>query len=316
VTAFARAALRLLRSWGAAIWLVIVAGFVIWGLMTQPLSFLKLLASVGLWGALGALVLILAGKVLSILLVRSVLAGFGEDRGLAFAWYAYSMADIAKYLPGGIWGITGRLYILRQAGMPLWTAGRALLVETLILVAFSAGTGALVLVAAKLGWDWRALAIALFGMVLLAALVRLSIPRAAPTLVAHIVAGQAVAWACFGISFAVLAAQRPGELAILAGIFNVSFAAGTAAVFAPSGLGVREAVVGWFGTSELQASVRTLVEMAVIHRLIWIAADFMTLIPALFLRRRLDTDKSRPATNGPDAVQCGPRPDDSRGRSC
>jgi hypothetical protein len=290
--------MRLLRSWGMLLWFTSIAAFVVWGLMSQPVSPAAILERIGLMQVLAALALILAGKFLTILLVGHVLAAFGESRGLKFAWYAYSIADIAKYLPGGIWGITGRLHIFHRAGIQLWHAGRMLLVETLVLVAFSFSVGALAIVSVRLGWDYRSSILILAALPVLALTVRMLIPWGESARWVTTTAQQLLAWVCFGCSFAVVAAPNWNAFATVAGIFNVGFAAGTVAVFAPSGLGVREAVIAWLGGESAQANTRLLIELAVIHRFIWIAADFLTLIPALAFRKSVN---ARMAVSTPDA---------------
>ena len=69
----------------------------------------------------------------------------------------------------------------------------------------------------------------------------------------------------------------------MAGIFNLSFAAGQLAIFAPSGIGVREFVVSFFANTQLTSNARLIVELALAHRLVWLVADFTMLLPLVLL---------------------------------
>ena len=53
--------------------------------------------------------LIIFGKVVMFVQVHLTLKAACEDRGVIFSWRAYSIADIAKYIPGGVWGLQDAL---------------------------------------------------------------------------------------------------------------------------------------------------------------------------------------------------------------
>lgn len=279
-----------LSKWGrvrsslSALWILLVLAFAIWALIRQPVATADFLSRITIDRGVAALALIVLGKFLVIALVRATLRDVGEERDFFFSWWAYSMADVAKYLPGGIWGFAGRLGLYKGDGISLRRGGRALTVETALLLAFSFGFGAAVLAFDRANTRMLQAAIMLGYLAAAFAVTRFCLPRLMSMRLAVLVAQQTLAWLLFGLSFAVVIAAHAHEVATWLGVFDIGFAAGTAAIFAPSGLGVREAVVGWLAGRDMLVAVRTAVELTVMHRLIWMAADFLVLGGILLAR--------------------------------
>lgn len=278
------------RYWGrvrsslSALWILLVLAFAIWALIRQPVATADLLSRITLGRGVAALALIVLGKFLVIALVRATLRDVSEERGFFFSWWAYSMADVAKYLPGGIWGFASRLGLYKGDGISLRRGGRALTVESVLVLVFSFGFGAAVLAFDRAD-TWMLQAAIVPGYLVAAfAVTRLLLPRLTSMRLTMVVAQQTLAWLFFGLSFALVIAVHANEVANWLGVFDVGFAAGTAAIFAPSGLGVREGVVGWLAGRDMLVAVRTAVELTVMHRLIWMAADFIVLGGILLVR--------------------------------
>jgi hypothetical protein len=272
------------RSWLSAVWIALVLGFAIWALIRQPVAIADLLNQITIGRGLAALALIVLGKFLVIALVRATLCDVSEDRDFGFAWWTYSMADVAKYLPGGIWGFAGRLGLYKGGGISLRRGGRALTAETVLLLVFSLGLGAVALALHRAG-EWLLQAAIVLGyLAAMFAVTRLALPRLTSMRLTVVVAQQTLAWIFFGGSFALLITAHAHEIAAWLGVFDIGFAAGTAAIFAPSGLGVREAVVGWLAGRDMLVAVRTAVEVTIVHRLIWMVADFLVLGGILLAR--------------------------------
>ncbi len=271
-----------LRTWSTKLWVALVVLVAGYGVYRQPISFDEIANRFTLWSVVAALALIVLGKLLTIALVSVALRAAGEDRGWRFAWRVYSIADISKYLPGGIWGIAGRLALYRQAGIDLAKGLRILLVETAILVAFSLAVGLGLLLHARplagTASQWLALASIAASLV---ALTWILLQQLAPALVFATSIFTMLAWLAFGASFALVAAESPAAFAELAGLFDIGFAAGQLAIFAPSGIGVRELAVAALSNPATSPPARLLIEVVAAHRLIWIAADFLVLVPAL-----------------------------------
>jgi len=268
------------KAWTGRIW---VGGLVLFGVIAiyfQPFSWQEFYSQLDPAKIAAALVFITIGKVLTIWLVKQSLTVFRQGRGFLFAWYAYSVGDIAKYLPGGVWGFVGSLSVFRSSGISLAIGGRILVFETSILIVVSFLTGLGLVLAVQ--WPKLLLAIPLAFAAPILIMAKFEIPF---KLSAEIFLGQIVAWLFFGASFTMISGEIIKSATYAAGVFNVSFAVGTLAVFAPSGIGIREIAINFLAG---EAS-RRLVEVAVLHRAIWLVCDILVFVP-IFLIKIFDRD--------------------------
>lgn len=269
----------------SAIWMVVMAVLAAYGIYSQPIAIEHLLSRFDLMTSLAVFSLIIAGKIMTIYQVNLTLRASGEGRGAIFSWRAYSLADVSKYLPGGIWGIASRIGIYRSAGISFRDGTRILLVETALIILFSLLVGvALLLPVHRFGspdgslWIGRILIAACLAAATCVAFRRLGL---LPALLATAI--LILAWLAFGLSFALVATNDPERWMEMAGVFDVGFATGQLAIFAPSGIGVREWVISQLSNVETGEQMRLLVELALAHRLIWIVADFALLLPVALL---------------------------------
>jgi glycosyltransferase 2 family protein len=272
-----------LRKWSTIIWLAVIAALVAYSIYRQPIS-VELLRERISFSMVGiSLALIVVGKLLTVALVWFSLRFAGEDRGWKFAWRAYSLADISKYLPGGIWGVAGRLAIYKQDGIGLAKSIRLLLTETGVIIIFSLVTGGVAWTLSQSAADIPAMVgglVVLTGTLFLAAMI--AFPQLPIVLRCLVTLTTASSWIAFGLSFAIVAAPKTEQFLEFSGRHNLGFAAGQLAIFAPSGIGVREFVISWLSTNPSE-DMRLIIEYVVIHRLIWIVADVIVLMPILFL---------------------------------
>ncbi len=269
------------QRWGSRIWLALVAVFIGIAAYSQPVSWHELYGWFDFRLLFISLLLILFGKGLTICLVQQSLLAFDQRCSFQYAWYAYSIGDISKYLPGGVWGIAGRLAVYKSSGIPLKLASKILVFETGVLVLVSFLTGVVLIgVNGRVYLTCGALLVLSCLIYALTIFVPISIGRSA-----SMIGLQIVSWSIFGASFAVLGSQTTEVAFHLAGIFNIGFAAGTVVVFAPSGIGIRESVIGFFGGGD----VRHLVEVSVLHRLVWLVCDVIVFMPST---RKMNTWRS------------------------
>jgi hypothetical protein len=173
----------------------------------------------------------------------------------------YSLSQLGKYLPGGVWHFFGRAALYQAEGVPAKAAARAILVENSWLLGSALFLGAVAgwpqWIGAHVtsgGWDvslWTA-----GGMIAIAVLwllVLLGAARAAGADLAgshkallKVAFCQAGVWFLLGLSFWSLLphGQRTQDtLPLAVSSFALGWAAGYLAPFAPAGLGVREAVI-------------------------------------------------------------------------
>lgn len=175
-------------------------------------------------------------------------------------------SQLGRFLPGKVWSLLGAGAFGPRIGVPA-SASMLYMFVFLVLHYMVGCVLALFVVEAFSQFAWTAGAVAVFGVgllgflftpafpKLLARLGRLTgrpldeIPLPSPAVLLMTVVGLAIAWmgAAFGF-WCFVRAMVPAETAVLApvgalGAFSASLVAGFLAIFAPMGLGVREAVM-------------------------------------------------------------------------
>lgn len=197
-------------------------------------------------------------------LVRTIT---GRPSGFADAYLQMASVAAGKYIPGKVWGFVARTGQMSRIAVP---AGLSILTSVIEQLAVLIGGGIVVVCAAFVVFpDYRP-GVALAGVLLLVALVVLS--RHVPDVVAWVqrrrgieeappreVSGGLLRWLRFSIAYAVLwlisglilcviyfslfdGAVTAQKLAALIFANTIGFIVGFLAVFAPGGLGVREAI--------------------------------------------------------------------------
>jgi hypothetical protein len=202
--------------------------------------------------------------------------GAEPPAGLLAAFY---VGQLAKYLPGGAWQYVGRAALAARLGVPLRVGAGSLGLEAISSLVGAALVAPFVLAtgAARGG---AAAAIALLGLAAAELAARLPIMRRVVADLGALRSATArylLVWIVFGAAFwltaAALYSVSISQFPLYAGVFAAAWASGFVVVFAPGGLGVREAVIvallrGRLGESEaivLAAASRvafTLVDLA------------------------------------------------------
>lgn len=284
-----------------------------WGLSLALLGVVAVQLSRG-WGALGAerfafdarfaalsLLALVAYFALSAEAWRRLVTALGGALGYRGAFHTIYYANVAKYLPGSVWSLLGRVVLCKRLGVAPFVASAALLMDTVCQVVAGVIVGLVALpafaAAGPLGERAALLpALAALGVVIgcmhpaalnagltLAegALQRLGRPRPLPRLpyrygfVLAMLLFYVFNWAVLGLGFALLgqalspAPLGPGELLLLAGAFAVAWNVGVFALFAPAGLGVREAAIAVLLASAFPAGWPALLALAA---RVWIVA--------------------------------------------
>ena len=190
----------------------------------------------------------------------------------SFSWLTlFFKSQLGKYLPGSVWQYAGRVGLAQNRGVPVQKA----LVSVAAEVAYSAFAAAAV-ASLILGWIAAvAVLVGLTGVLALAFGLRRSLSgllaqqrssggggrldrgsvlagvRAAPAAVGLYLA----VWGLYGIAFwttgRALFAVSAADLPRYFGVFALAWLVGLVAVFAPGGIGVREAVIAALLTDRL-----------------------------------------------------------------
>jgi uncharacterized membrane protein YbhN (UPF0104 family) len=274
---------------------VLLLGFLGWQLCRVRAGLGANLRAVG-WGAgiLGT-VLAVAGGLPGMFAWRLLLARLGTRLPWATALRLYLVAGLTRYLPGGLWPAVTHAAAARPLGeSPARLAGAYAATQGLgVIAGLAVGLVALPrLAAADPAW-WLLLPVLAAALVPLAAPRLLGVlfglgqrvlrrggrPPALPdrrTLL--VVAGLMTAgWLGYGLHIVVLAvalgADPAGALTVGVGGFALSVVAGVFAAVLPSGLGVREVVLGLTFATLLAGPA--LVTLVALSRVLMTLADLL-----------------------------------------
>jgi glycosyltransferase 2 family protein len=251
-------------GWGISLLLLALVGQQLhkqWGALEQD----KLTFSVG-WGALS-----LAG--LGAFMVstsdawRRLMLGLGQRLSPRDAFYVMFVSNLAKYLPGGVWTVVGRIGLAQMRGTAPASTFLSVLLETALQL-----TAAGIVVLASLPFYSASpllaqpvilalpvgLAVLLVhprvldtGLGLVQRLTKRDVPRLTVSyaFLLRMLGQYTVNWLLLGASFAALGrVLLPGgfgarDFMVLVGSFSLAWNVGVFAFFLPGGVGVREAAL-------------------------------------------------------------------------
>ncbi len=300
----------LLLKW---IWLALILGCVTYLLIQHQDNSTFYLREIDFVQFIASLSLIAVSKFFMTYTAYRALKNFDEHAAtLAFAFYAYNISQLPKYIPGTLWQHANRLIIYTRNGINRRAALSSIAYENfwLLVTSFSLGLLTLVvfdqhllfttseIVGSQWHWIWVVL-----GMFFLAGIV---IAIRSPTLrVAgrnlifrlitpdYFLIGSLLAvWLCLGLSVYVLLNTQ--QLSILSmfyvcGLFAFAYGCGFLVLIAPAGLGIREGILV-MGLLPLAFSPAAL-ELALLlslHRLLYLITDVIFSGLAVLSQRRQD----------------------------
>lgn len=249
---------------------------------------------------------------------QRILAGLGVRLGYSSALQAEMVSMLAKYIPGGIWTPAARVVAVRRAGV---TDTPLVLVSIALEAGLSALSGVIVFalgVAMIGGADAPAIPLVLFSVACAVALhPRVFEPLARRLLrpfgrteirslpygtMLVLLAYYAVTWLLGGVTLYFLlrsVGADPGVTAIpfLAGTAAVGAIVAVLVVFAPSGLGVREASM--VGLMLAVAPASAALGVAVLNRLAITVVEALLLLGSMVARARAPGKDAEPAEPSP-----------------
>lgn len=206
------------------------------------------------WVALaGAFLLSAAGVAAGGFIWLAILRRLGVKTQRRWAGLFFQ-AQLGKYVPGTVWQYAGRTALSSAVGIPVRAVALSLPIEL-----FAVGLAAAAMAPLLLGWWGVVVVVGLVGAV--AAAERRSWTSARPLVNAGTRAWlyYVCAWPLIGLGFWLcarsLAAARAFEIPAYVGAYGVAWLAGLVAIYAPGGIGVREAVLvallrGRLGTAD------------------------------------------------------------------
>jgi len=220
------------------------------------------------WGwILLASLIVLATYAMLIQSWRLLLAGWGGHLRYGAAVRIWTIANLGRYLPGKLWSVGALGVLAKREGVSAVTAAGAAILGTLLNI--GAGFGILAVSGTRaLGafnpWlKFASLGISVafvVGTLLLPRILppflhRIAVWRGLPPLETHLPAGtlwtatgiNAASWACYGLAFAAftrgVAPQVLASPSLFIVIWTASYLMGYVVLFAPGGIGVRDAAM-------------------------------------------------------------------------
>lgn len=266
------------------VWVVLVTVFVVRYVVRNRESIADVFGSFGATVLVGTVVVTVLGKI--VISVHSQLITKVNGREFTFreSFWMYSASDLVKYVPGGLWNALARVRLYTNMGMSGTASTKAFALEKYWMVLGALATGALALTPDGLGAvglssstvmvvaSRSALFVA--WVVLIWAGGRLTGNAVTPAAVARSVVEQVVMAVFLGLGLwipldAVSANVSP---LVAIGAFSLGRGIGYAAVFAPAGIGVREAVALW-AIGPTDTTTRAVVVALAVNRVMTFVAD-------------------------------------------
>ncbi|MEQ6901141.1 lysylphosphatidylglycerol synthase domain-containing protein [Nocardioides sp. YIM 152588] len=307
---------------GARIGFVLLTiGFAWWGFRGRWAEIGEAITGTSAWQPAVALVATASGLLLTGALWRRLLAALGYRVSRPDAASVFFVGQVGKYLPGSVWSFAAQAQLGRRYAVPMRTSFTAsalfLFLHTasgLVLGGALAAAGVVDLDAAR--WWWLA-AIAVGVVSMSPPLVRVLGDRLAGRAGGTAFGARALltscalmagVWACFGAATWALAGPGHGVApASAVGAFAIAHVAGVLLVFAPAGLGAREAVL--VAALAPALGVGAAAAVALLARVVHTVADFLLATASaarVGLRTRRGADAERvlasPSQDGPAAA--------------
>lgn len=218
--------------------------------------------------AAGAFLLACLNLLLTALLWHTILAGLGTTLALRVALPIWFVAQTARYVPGNVWHLFGRVYLMQQAGVAAQTTSQSLFIELLqtILAGLCVALLSLPFWQAQKYGGWFLLLFPLLICVLWPSLLhqplawashlfgrKLEVGKIEGQKLYLLLAGYGFSWLLHGGSIFLLAiALQPlpfTTFPAITGIFALAWIIGFLSFITPSGLGVREGALSYLLSS-------------------------------------------------------------------
>jgi len=288
------------------LWLVLVlaaAGYYFYRNWEQVIN---LISQISAWRIVLSLVLLIIGKMFLVLLVQYSVNSEGWHPKYIETLGIYGLSSLGKYIPGGIWQFVGRFGVYKVNGLSGKASTRAMILENIWLLGSAVAIGVIGvfltrfdLIAGLLNLpnhQWLAILFTVLALglwIVVLKIVHKTMRRHTAENIPSIfvVAGVGLLlWTFIGGSFFVMFHDFPFSAApLFIGGYAVSWAVGYIAVFAPGGLGVREAALA-FVFSNI-ASVEMIAVYAAMNRIIWVIAEVLFGLVGMVQKQRLRTDQ-------------------------
>lgn len=271
-------------------WLILVlvaAGYYFYQHQDEVIN---LLIEIDVWRIVLSLILLLIGKAFLVKLVQYSVNCEGWYPKYPEILGVYGLSSLGKYLPGGIWHFVGRFGIYKMNGLSAKASTRSMILENIWLLSSALAAGVIGVFLSRFDLianllsipdeKWLAiiltiviLALWITALIIVHKIMQKYTSQQIPK-VARVAFIGLLLWTFIGGSFFVMFNEFPFSSApLFIGGYAVSWAVGYIAVFAPGGLGVREAVLALVFSSI--TSVDLIAVYAAMNRIIWVIAEVL-----------------------------------------
>ncbi len=268
------------------LWTIAIVAGVVYYFARNYQANLAIIRSVAPLQFLLSAALLVVGKLFLAEMSRQSVISDVWKPGYGKMLHLYSTIQLSKYLPGGVWHFVGRFGVYRLNGLDNRQATQSMIVENIWLVSSAFLFGGVVCLAsptflallrlpAGVLQLLLPLACAMLWVVGNTLIARYVLRRAAgPGAILRQIAVQAAVWLFIGLSFFALLPARSinaDTAALSTGGFAIGWALGYVTIFAPSGIGIREAVITAILSASIQAPEAAV--YAALSRLVWIVTE-------------------------------------------
>ncbi|MGB4595485.1 MAG: hypothetical protein WBI14_06225 [Anaerolineaceae bacterium] len=272
------------------LWLVLVIVGAGYYFFEHRVEVIDLINHISIFRIIASLLLLLIGKLLIVLLVQLSLQAEGWSQAYVKTIGLYGVTSLGKYIPGGVWHFVGRFGAYRMHGFNTKQITRSFILENYWLLSSAAVVGLVAVCMSRFDLVSQLLNIQITtqSALLICALViglwvisLLLINRHFQKYVAGKIASvwfiipvSLLLWILIGLSFfSMFPALKLSQSIPYIGGYALSWSVGYVAVFAPGGIGVREAVLALVFASI--APVETIAVYAAMNRVIWLVAELI-----------------------------------------
>lgn len=257
------------------------------------------------WRGLGSVVFLIVGFGLLPIASQQALKGMGYSINYRVAYYGFFIAQLAKYLPGGLWVVPGRMVALKKHNVGMVVSSVGVVIELALLVV----AGIVVFIPYFFFVDlnvwhdglWLVLALPLLSLVALYPPVfntglRYLLNQMGHThenialdlrRLLHMFFIYIIFWLLAGIGFYLLATsvQQISTIQwfLFIPIYSMGWIVGFMAFLTPGGLGVREGALALFMSPFLPPPLPALI--ALFARLWWTVAELFSVFFAMIIDR-------------------------------
>lgn len=289
------------RWWDVAriAFVVLAVGFGWWWLRGRWPEVVESLAAVGVGRTLLALVVVVAGLLLTGVVWADLLAAYGFSVPRLTSMSVFFVGQIGKYIPGSVWSFGAQARMATRYDVPARTTvatGLVFLWWSVVTAVLAAGVGLLA------GLPVYSLPSWLGGVAVVLALVALTPPVTsrlagwlagtprpthAMSLGVRLTALMCISWLLYGVALALVVPGGTaswGDLLRATGAFALAYAVGVVVVIAPAGIGAREVVLVALLATVVGAGPAA--AAALLSRLVHTGGDFLLALAGWLRTRR------------------------------